>query len=453
MTSDSTFYVFYDFYVSDIPMKRLVQRLIQAQAKKILAAYRPAVVAVTGSVGKTSARNAIAAVLGARFRVGVPPGNYNNEFGVPLAVIGATSPGRSVRGWLRVLWKAQRLLWRRDPAYPSLLVLEYGADKPGDIAALCRFAAPDAAVWTSVSPVHAANYPSVERLAQEKAEIIRCAKPSGEAFLNADDAAVMAHRAQAAVPTRTYGLSPNADVRAENVEADAPPRAAYAPADAPFSAATFDLAVGGDRAAVRLPGAVGRTAVSAALAAAAVGLRFGLSLREIAARLADVKTEPGRLRPLAGVKGCLVLDDTYNAAPAAMAAALDALARWPVADGARRIAALGHMAELGALSEQEHRLVGMQAATSCDALVVAGEMARDIARGAREAGMDAEHVVEVKDAIEAGRWLDAHVRAGDVVLVKGSQSARMEKAAKDILAEPDRAAELLPRQYGKWVED
>lgn len=427
-------------------MKQLVQKTVEARAKAVLAKYKPTIVAVTGSVGKTSTRNAVAAVLGARFRVRVPPGNYNNEFGVPLAVIGMTSPGRSIFGWLSVLWKAQRLLWKTDPTYPNLLVLEYGADKPGDITALCRFAPPDAAVWTAVSPVHVANYPSYERLIAEKAEIVRHAKPDGVAVINLDDAAVAALKHQSSAPLRTYGFAAGAEVRGENLAVDAA-------MEEPFATLRFDVVHAQERAAVAIPGLAGRAQASAALAAAAVGLHFGLPLAEIAARLGELKAEPGRLRPLAGIKGSLILDDSYNAAPASVSAALEVLAKWPVAENGRRIAALGHMAELGALSEREHRMIGMQAATSVDVLLAVGELSRDMARGAVEAGMDEAHVVELKDSVEAGRWLDAHVKTGDVVLVKGSQSARMEKAAKDILAQPERAAELLCRQYGAWLEE
>lgn len=433
-------------------MKKFVQNIIKTQAKHILAKYKPTVIAVTGSVGKTSTKNAIATVLDARFRIRAPKGSYNNEFGVPLTVIGMVSPGHSVRGWLRVMWQAQRLLWKRDPSYPTVLMLEYGADKPGDIGALCAFAPPDIAVWTAISPVHLANYPSLKHLAEEKAEIIRRVKPNGLAIVNADDATVAAMKSVAAVPVRTYGFSALADVRAEGYAPVIPAREAYAPGER-FASIQFDVVAGGDCAEVVMRDTIGKSQVSAALAATAVGLHLGLPLQEIVGRLAEVKSEPGRLHPLPGIKGCLILDDSYNAAPASVAAALEVLGQWPVAEQARRIAVLGVMAELGPVSEQEHRLAGMHAATTADILVVSGEAARGFAHGAVEAGMDEMHVIAVQDSTEAGRWLDAHVKTGDVVLVKGSQSARMEKAVKDILAEPDKAGELLCRQYGGWLEE
>lgn len=432
-------------------MKRFLERRLQAKAKAILAKYKPTVVAVTGSVGKTSTRNAIAVVLGARYRVRSPEQNYNNEFGVPLTIIGATSPGRSVWGWIKVLLKATRLILGTDRSYPNLLVLEYGADAPGDIKRLCGLAQPDVSVWTAVSPVHAANFPDKDALADEKAHIVRCVKPLGLAIMNADDSTVMQLKSHAAAPVRTYGFSASAHVRGENERVWVREDGSFEPGEA-FVETQFDLVTEHGRAAVALPDLIGRPQASAALAAAAVGLHFGMAPEEIAARLLELKPQAGRMRAMPGIKGSLILDDSYNAAPASVAAALTVLAKWPLAEGSRRIAALGSMAELGQYSEAEHRMAGMQASQAADIILAVGEPARDLYRAAKEAGMDDTRVHWFGTSVEAGRWLDANVRAGDIVLVKGSQSARMEKAAKDILAEPLRAPELLCRQFGKWLE-
>lgn len=432
-------------------MKLLIQKLIQNRAKRILAKYHPTIVAVTGSVGKTSTREAIATVLAERFRVRSPEGNYNNEFGVPLTVIGVTSPGRSMGGWLKVLWQAERLLWSTDTTYPNLLVLEYGSDHPGDIAALCELARPNVAVWTAVSPVHVANFSNLDALAQEKSELIRRVRPDGLAVLNADDAMVMSLRDQSVVPICTYGFTAGADVRALNYVLFTREDLSFEPGEK-VAKTVFDLTHEGDQAPVTMS-LIGRSQVSAGLAATAVGIHFGLSLAEMARRLAEVPAQPGRLFPIPGIKGSLILDDSYNAAPASVVAALDTLASFSPVESARRIAVLGNMAELGKYSESEHRMIGLRVASIADVLVTVGEPARDIARGAKEAGMDETHIVEFTDSVEAGRWLDAQVKKGDIVLVKGSQSVRMEKAVKDIMAEPQRAGEFLCRQYGKWLEE
>lgn len=421
-------------------MKKLLQWKLAWHARRILAKYKPTVVAVTGSVGKTSTRNAIAAVLSAKFRVRSPAENYNNEFGVPLTIIGAKTPGKSLFGWARVLTKAAGLWIGNDAAYPNMLVLEYGLDRPGDISALCRIAPPDVGVLTAVTPVHAEFFPSVEELAKEKGQILRKTKAGGTAILNADDPLVAAERGSE--KTVTYGFGETADVRGETYRVETQP-----------PAVTFELVMDGERAPVSLTGLLGRGQAYAALAAAAVGRTFGMTIDEIVAGLAGFEPQAGRMRPLPGIKGTQLLDDSYNAAPASMAAALETLRAFVPPENARRIAVLGKMAELGRYSADEHRLLGIRAAEVADLLVCVGEEARDIRHGAIEAGMDPAHVELFQNAVEAGRWLDFNCKTGDVILIKGSQSARMEKVVKDLMAEPLRAEELLVRQYGAWLED
>ncbi len=430
-------------------MKRLIQSLLAIDARLILRKYHPTVVAVTGSVGKTSTRNAIAAVLGGRFVVRSPEENYNNEFGVPLTVIGAKTAGKSVVGWLKVFAKAKRTWLFRDASYPNLLALEYGIDRPGDMDALCGIAPPDVAVFTAVSPVHAEYFDSIETLAHEKAAIVRRLRPGGVAVVNGDDALVMA--AIEGHPATTYGFSGGLDVRAENYHVETHDIRLCQPWET-FCEIHFDLVIGDDRAEVVLPNLLGRGQVYAALAAAAVGRYFKMPLAEIVAALRTLQPQAGRMRPLPGIKETLILDDSYNAAPASMASALEVLRFFSPDEGSRRVAVLGKMAELGRYSENEHRLLGMRAAEVADILVCVGEESRDTRRGAIEAGMDEGNVEFFSTSTEAGRWMDFNVKKGDVVLVKGSQSARMEKVVKDLMAEPMRAEELLARQYGAWVD-
>jgi UDP-N-acetylmuramyl pentapeptide synthase len=441
-------------------MRILLQKILAILTRKIIALHRPKIVAVTGSVGKTSTRIAIAAALGSRYRVRSPQENYNNEIGLPLAILGEHSPGRSVLGWLKVLGKAARLALVRDEHFPNLLVLEYGIDKPGDMAYLCSIARPNVAVFTAVSPVHAANFGNVETLAEEKAELIRRMDPEGLAVFNADDERVMAMR-EASLPRRsdgelaaytTYGWSAQAAVRVENESLQTREDFSFEPGEQ-FCLTQFDVGTHNGTIHVRLPNQLGRAPVSAALAAAAVAYRLHVPLEEITTQLATIIPPPGRLRPLPGIKGCLLLDDTYNAAPASMAAALDTLSRFTPVESARRIAVLGRMAELGQYSLQEHRLLGLRAAEVVDVLVTVGEEPRDIRRGAIEAGFDETHTQHFGTPEEAGRWLDFNVKKGDIVLVKGSQSARMEKVVKDLMAQPERAEDLLVRQYGAWLEN
>ncbi|MBI4435631.1 UDP-N-acetylmuramoyl-tripeptide--D-alanyl-D-alanine ligase [Candidatus Uhrbacteria bacterium] len=424
-------------------MKKLIQHAITKKAKKLLALHHPLIIAVTGSVGKTSVRNAIATVLSAKFRVGATIKNYNNEFGVPLTILGAESPGKSIFGWLRVLFSSSKSM-------PEVFVLEYGIDRPGDMKHLCEIAAPDIAVLTRISPVHAEYFRSIEELAEEKAGILAAAKQL--VVLNADDPRVLGLAGHANAPVLLYGFSDRADVVAGDYQLTTRDDFSFEPGEE-FSTVRATVTLDeGERLELTLKNMLGRTAVSALLPAIAIAKHLGLTGEQILEKLPTTQFEPGRMNPIPGIKGSLIIDSSYNAAPASMVAALDVLAEFHPAEKARRIAVLGHMAELGSYSEQEHRMIGLKAGEiGVDLLLTVGELARDIRRGAIEAGIPEEHTQHFDLPLEAGRWLDREIHKGDIVLVKGSQSARTEKIVKDVMAEPLRAADLLVRQDGAWL--
>lgn len=432
-------------------MKNIVSKAILLLARKIIQKYQPTVVAITGSVGKTSTKEAVATVLRPDHRLRASEGNYNNAFGVPLTIIGCPSPGRSVIGWLLVLWRGVAQWLFTNKAYPSLLVLEFGIDHPGDMDVLCQIAAPDVAVLTRISAVHVAQFDSLEALAQEKAKILSYVKKQGAVILNADDARVLANKERYDQAV-TYGLSEGADVRAQALTLETRQDFSFEPEEM-VASLSFEVAYQKDRAQVVLTNQLGQAQVSCVLAAMAVGRKFGLSLEVMAKRLEALVPAPGRMRPLAGIKGCLLLDDSYNAAPASMQAALDVLIAFEPVSGAKRIAVLGSMAELGNLTEQEHRFIGMRVAElGIDILMTVGEQATIIRRAAIEAGMDEMHTHQFATSAQAGRELDRLVKSGDIVLIKGSQSMRMERVTKDLMAEPLRAHELLVRQSAAWQD-
>lgn len=433
-------------------MKKILQFFLAWFAKRIMAKYAPIVVAVTGSVGKTSTRNVLAAVLGAKFRVRSPKENYNNEFGVPFTVIGVVSPGRSVFGWLGVFAKAIGLLVARDRSYPNMLVLEFAVDHPGDMAYLCSLARPDVAVFTAVSPVHAENFGSLEALIKEKAVMIEAVPEDGLVVLNADDQRVMDKQGLAKARVVTFGFSAISDIRGENASVKTREDGFFEPSET-FAELSFDVVDDEGRETIKLENRLGIGVMNAILAAVAVSKHFGMTLDEVALLVKAIPIQQGRLNLLAGIKGSLILDDTYNAAPASMKVALEALGKFSPFESSRRFAALGSMAELGTYSADAHYEVGMRAAEVADALVVVGEKAKGIADGARAAGMEDARIQWFADAEEAGRALDAQIRKGDIVLVKGSQSARMERVTKQVMADPLRASELLVRQSGKWIAD
>ena len=347
------------------------------------------VIGVTGSLGKTTTKELIAALLATRYPVLKSEANYNNEIGLPLTLLELTQRHRRA-------------------------VLEMAMRASGEIRTLCDIARPEVGVVTNVGPSHLEQLGSLEAIAAAKAELVESLPPDGLAVLNADDPLVrsMARRTQA--QTVTFGTSPDAEVRATEIESRG------------LDGVSFRLhwRDGSEMVRTNLPG---RHNVANALAAVAVALADGMSLAEVASALAKARV-PGRIEVLRGRHGCTILDDTYNASPDSMAAALDLLSDVP----GRRIAVLGDMKELGSAEREGHQEVGRMAAEAAHVIHTVGELGGIIAAAAREAGHEATHHWPTKEA--AGEALAADLRQGDVVLLKASRAMALETLL-DVLKE------------------
>lgn len=353
------------------------------------------VLAITGSNGKTTTKELCAAILGAAgLRVRKTPGNLNNQIGLPLSVL-ALEPSDQV------------------------LVVEMGMNHPGEIDWLASIAEPDVGAITQVAPAHLGPMGSLEAIARAKGELLDHIRPAGCAVLNADDPNVMAQRPRFAGRALLFGFGAQADFRGE------PERAGRA----------FRLVcpLGDARVTPALPG---RHIVEDALCAAAIAHASGLlgerGLDALVAGIEGFRGVPGRLALRESAGGLTVLDDSYNANPHSVRAALDALES--VRDGRRTVAVLADMLELGAEAGRLHAEVGRCAAERhVDVLVAVGPLSEATARAARDAGVP--DVVHSDDAEDAIRELRGLVRAGDLVLVKGSRSMRMERAVQALLEE------------------
>lgn len=430
-------------------MVRFPVTVLQALAKRVVRKYEPLIVGVTGSVGKTSARDAAAAVLAAAgHAVRAAPKNYNNELGLPLAVLGATAPGANPLRWSEAYARGVRLLSTRDPNYPTHLVLEYAADHPGDIGRLLAVAKPTIGVVTAIAPAHLEFFGTVENVAVEKGRLVEALPEGGVAVLNADDPRVAALTARTRARVITYGFARGAMVRAHDAHV------ALSAKHEPLGV-RWHLALGSDAAEIVTAGTLGRMPVMAALAGAAVGVALGVDFWTIASALSGWHPPAGRMRLLPGRGGALLIDDTYNSSPKAALEALDALAdlRMSIAARRRATAVLGTMAELGAESDRLHREVGATVAhVKPSRLVTVGPEASAIADAAVAGGMAESTVRRFETADAAAAFLAPVVAAGDIVLIKGSQSARCERVTAALLAHPEDAPELLVRQTRDWQD-
>ena len=440
-------------------MKKLIQLKLKVVAKMILAKYKPDIVGITGSVGKTSAKEAIFTVLTKKFNARRNVRNYNNEIGVPLTIIGMDSPGRSVFGWVRVFWRGLKLILVKDKSYPEVLVLEMGVDRPGDMKYLNKIVKCKVGVVTLIGPVHLEFFGSINKIQKEKGALIQKLPKDGWAVLNYDNEKTkqMANMSRAKV--LTYGFGEKADVRAQKVvfsfgkDTNIEEYRTNKTNGNNLVGISFKLSYNGSFVPVLLPQVVGYGAVYAALAGAAVGLAYNFNLVEISESLRSFESPRGRMNLINGIKYTLIIDDTYNSSPQSAMAALDVVKMIPLPFEARKFVVLGDMLELGSYSEEGHRLVGKYVVKSnINKLIVTGERARDIARGAKEAGMKRDNIFHFDNPETTGKFVQKRIKKGDIILIKGSQGARMEKVVKEIMAEPLRAKELLVRQDEQWIK-
>lgn len=406
--------------------------------------YKPKIVAVAGSVGKTSTKDALVTVLSSNHFVRGSEKSYNSEFGVPLTILGCRSAFNNPVGWIRNILEGVALMIFKNP-YPEWLVLEVGADRPGDIKQIVKWLKVDAVVLTHFPevPVHVEFFSSPEALHEEDFRLVGGLKQNGATILNADDGIMMSKLNKIKGRVITYGLNSEADVKAVN------DKITYSEEGHLPTGVTFQVLSGGSSIPVYLEGLLGKHQIYPALAALAFGLSQELNMITMIEALHRHMGPPGRLRLIKGNKDTIILDDTYNSSPAALLAALKTLKDLEVSG--RKIAVIGDMLELGTYTIEAHKEIGREAADICDTIITVGLRAKFVAEGAKEKKFGVKKLYHYHDAVAAGEALDHYLKTGDVVLVKGSQSMRLEKVVEAIMAEPEKKAALLCRQDREWV--
>lgn len=410
--------------------RRQVLKYVESYTEKLINTHQPKVIAVTGSVGKTSTKLAIAHTLRSQYQVLVHEGNFNTEFGLPLSLFELEPPEKStsVLAWLRIL---RTMRGRIKKEYPyDAVVLEMGADQPGDISRFMRYIRPDIGVVTAVAKVHLEAFGSIDAILDEKWAL---AQGSNTVVYNNDDKRVRERAAnvsgsigyglqEATVWTQLHGFDESQGwqgvLHANDTEQEV----------------VFPV--------------LGQQSVYSLLAGAAVGIQCGVPLDVAVKRIADWRQPKGRMRLLPGKNGSRIIDDSYNSSPYAAVAALDALYQF----GGRKIAILGSMNELGEYEASGHRLVGKHC-DQLDYLVTIGVAAnKHLVAAALESGMDETRVHESNTPYEAGDYVASLLQEGDTVLVKGSQNRVFaEESIKPLLADKQDQA-LLVRQSRQWVD-
>lgn len=409
-------------------------------ARGILRRYQPIVIGITGSVGKSGSKEATALVLSKIFSVRASVGNLNNEWGVPLTVIGEASPGRSIVGWMRVFVRGLTQLVF-PVQYPEVIVLELGVDHPGDMDYLLSLTGtPQIGVLTHVSGSHLEFFGSITAIGKEKGKLLAALEESGTAIINADNEAALKEAGRTKAKVLTYGFAKEALVRAEHLR--------VIQENGQVEGVSFKLNYNGKSVPVRLPGILGSHQVSSILSAVAVGIALKMNLVDIGSALLNFRPLPGRLQILPGKSKLVLLEDSYNASPASIRAALMTF-REIIAP--RKVVILGDVLELGPTKLEEHRkLVPDIIGSGATVFVGVGQYMGHLAAALHGTTFPEKSIYHFDDCEIALRSLPTILRSGDLVLIKGSQGVRMEKISEALLDDGVDVSQVLPRQNAAW---
>ena len=426
-------------------LKTVITNIITFEARMVLRKYHPQIIAVTGSVGKTSTKDAIYAAIAPHFFVRKSQKSFNSEIGVPLTILGCPNAWNSVFGWIGNITDGFLLIFWRH-AYPKILIIEVGADRPGDIKKITSWLKPDMVIVTKFAPVpvHVEFFGSPKKVIEEKSELVKALKENGLLILSSDDEDVLSLKSLVRRKTITFGFGSGADIRGTNEAIEYEKSGNY---DKPIGQ-LFRVDAGGNSVPVSVKNSIGRHVTYSVLAAFAVGMNLGLNMVKLSHALSSYSTPNGRMRLIDGIKGSVIIDDSYNSSPVAAKEALETLGA--IQSGGKKIAVLGDMMELGKYSVEEHRSIGNLTSITANLMATVGIRARDIAEGALEAGMDERKILQYEKSEEAGKELERFISQGDIILIKGSQSVRMEKTVEEVMAHPEEKDKLLVRQEKQW---
>jgi len=415
-------------------MKVLLKPILKIITILIIKKYQPLIIAVTGSVGKTSTKDGIYTSFSNLFSMEKSVGNLNTEFGAPLVFFKVNKSGENLKEWILIILKGVWLLFKKNKNYPKIIVVELAADKPGDMGYFAKFIWPDIVVVTAIGdvPVHIEFYKSSGEVAQEKEKIVKALKSEGVAILNYDDPHVSKMKAKEKI---TFGFKDGADVLIKKFETKS------------FNGSSLILEYKKQEFPLFLSCCIGDSFAYIAASIFAVGVALGINLEKISEMIEKIRPVKGRLMVIKGIKETMILDGSYNASPSSTMSALRTLRE---IEGKRKIAVLGDMLELGKFSVEEHKKIGKFAKEVADYIITIGTWSEEVKKAAIQDNLKRENVFAFKNTESAIKKIEEIICKGDVILVKGSQGVRTEKIVFSIMRDPERAEDLLVRQSTFW---
>lgn len=425
--------------------KLIIVKIITWEARLVLRKYKPKVIAITGSVGKTSTKDAVFIILSKFKTVRKSEKSFNSEIGLPLTILGCPNGWDNPVIWIENIITGLGLILFRQ-TYPEYLVLEVGLGKPGDIKKnVSPWLSPDFVIITRFpdKPAHIEFFNNVDDIIEEKSSLAYALKKKGTLILNHDDEKVYAIHGKADRRTVSYGSNENATYRyTNNVYLSSVKNN-----NETTNGISFKLEYDGNVFPIMLPNLIGMHYIDSVLAAIACANEIGCDLLTSINYISEYVTPPGRLNKISGINDSVIIDDTYNSSPIAAIAALEALKNMK---SKRKIAVLGDMLELGKYTKDEHINLGKNASNIADILIIVGPRSKDIALGAIENGFNNKNIHHFENAFLASNFLVNIIKKGDLILVKGSQGVRLERVVEAIMEQKELRKKLLCRQEKEW---
>ncbi|MES2213228.1 MAG: UDP-N-acetylmuramoyl-tripeptide--D-alanyl-D-alanine ligase [Patescibacteria group bacterium] len=427
-------------------IKQLAKRIFQYEARLILRKYKPKIIAISGSVGKTSTREALYLVLSKKFFVRKSEKSFTAELGVPLAIIGCTQGTGSTFQWiLNVLQGFEMIIFKTH--YPDFLILEIDADKPGDLYGLSTWLHPDMLVATAVGdvPAHVELFGTVDELLAEKKYLLDSVSRDGCIVYNSDDQTVSHVVQNTELKKISCGIFGESNVRGSvfNIL-----YAKTSTGSVP-TGMRFEIKSESNTEVVTVMDSLGEHNEYAMLLAIGAGQELGISLSDCISAFKSYVSLPGRMNIISGLQSTVIIDDSYNASPIAMRQALHVFQS--ITGSSRKIVVLGDMLELGKYSADEHKKIANQLQGIAEYVICVGIRSRGIVDELLSMGFPESNIMHVDTAEKAGGELQNMLRTGDSVLVKGSQAMRMERVVEEVMRHPEDKAKLLVRQEPEWL--
>lgn len=409
-------------------LKKIIVSILIFESKIILKKYKPRVIAVTGSVGKTSTKDAIYTALSKSIFIRKSEKSFNSEIGLPLTIIGCKNGWYDISAWLKNILEGLELIMFRED-YPKCLVLEIGADHPGDIESVSRWLSSDIVVINKVSdiPVHVEFFPNAQAVLKEKMALAKSLKKDGVLIIYSDDKKIVNESKNFKQKILSYGIESEADIKGLNIVNDI------------NNGISFDIRNKDKIFNFNIKGVLGSQQVYPILASIAVAEASNIPIDIAIESLKNHIYPRGRMNIIDGINNSKIIDDSYNSSPDAVNEALKTLAS--LQGVSRKIAILGDMMELGKFSSDEHKKILEYSAKVCDIVITVGPRTKNVI----------DKAISFDNAFDAGEYIKSIIKDNDIVLIKGSQSMRMERVCMAIIKDTYKMRDLLVRQEDEWL--